>query len=114
MRLVDSHCHLQSDRFDADREQVIERARAAGVERILVPGWTEETSRAALELTARHPWLDAAAGIHPHEAGRADRAAWQGVVRLARDHRVVAVGETGLDFDRLFSPAEAQRTNLAR
>jgi TatD DNase family protein len=114
MRLVDSHCHLQADRFDADREEVLARAKVAGLERILVPGWDEPTSRAAIALATQHEWLDAAAGIHPHEADRADLAAWQGVVRLARDHRVVAVGETGLDFDRLFSPADAQRTNLAR
>jgi TatD DNase family protein len=114
MRLVDSHCHLQADRFDTDRAAVLERARASGVERILVPGWTEESSRAALELAGRHPWLDAAAGIHPHEAGRAGPPEWQAIVRLARDQRVVAVGETGLDYDRLFAPAEAQRTNLAR
>jgi len=114
MRLVDSHCHIQSDRFDADRDDVLARARDAGVERLLVPGWTEETSKAAIELATRHEWLDAAAGIHPHEAASADFASWQGIVRLARDHRVVAIGETGLDYDRLFSPVEAQRTNLAR
>jgi TatD DNase family protein len=114
MRLIDSHCHLQADRFDGDREAVIERARLAGLERILVPGWDEPTSRAAIMLATEHPWLDAAAGIHPHEAARADAAAWHGVVRLARDHRVVAVGETGLDYDRLFAPPDAQRTNLAR
>ena len=114
MRLIDSHCHLQADRFDGDREEVLARARAAGLERMLVPGWDEPTSRAAIALSTEHDWLDAAAGIHPHESARADLAAWQGVVRLARDHRVVAVGETGLDYDRLFSPVDAQRTNLAR
>lgn len=114
MRLVDSHCHLQSDRFDDDRDAVIARARDAGVERILVPGWTEETSQAAIQLATRHDGLDAAAGIHPHEASSAGFAAWQGIVRLARDHRVVAIGETGLDYDRLFSPIGDQRTNLAR
>ncbi|HEY2916355.1 MAG TPA: TatD family hydrolase [Candidatus Limnocylindrales bacterium] len=114
MRLIDSHCHLQSDRFDADRDAVIERARAAGLERILVPGWTEETSRAAIQLVAQHPWLDAAAGIHPHEAERAGPAEWEAIVRLARDHRVAAVGETGLDYDRAFSPVPVQRDNLRR
>ncbi len=114
MRLVDSHCHLQAERFDPDRDEVIERARAVGVERILVPGWNLPSSAAAIELLSRHPWLDAAVGIHPHEAGSADAGAWQGVERLARDHRVVAIGETGLDFDRLFSPEADQRENLRR
>ncbi|HJW23010.1 MAG TPA: TatD family hydrolase [Candidatus Limnocylindrales bacterium] len=114
MRLVDSHCHLQAERFDADRDEVIERARLAGVERILVPGWDLPSSAAAIDLVSSHAWLDAAAGIHPHDAARADAAAWLGIDRLARDHRVVAVGETGLDFDRMFSPEVAQLDNLRR
>lgn len=114
MRLIDSHCHLQADPFADDVDAVIARARAAGLERILVPGWDLASSAAALALTARHPWLDAAAGIHPHDAARAERAAWLGIVRLARDHRVLAVGETGLDYDRMFSPIEAQLDNLRR
>jgi TatD DNase family protein len=114
MHLVDSHCHLQHERFDGDRDEVIARASEAGVERLLVPGWDLASSVAALALTARHDWLDAAVGIHPHDAGRADAAAWHGVERLAHDHRVVAVGETGLDYDRMFSPIDDQRNNLRR
>lgn len=114
MLLVDSHCHIQSERFDDDRAAVLLAAREAGVVRMLVPGWDEASSWAALELVTHEPWLDAAAGIHPHEAGRADASAWEAVARLAADHRTVAVGETGLDYDRLFSPVEAQRTNLRR
>jgi TatD DNase family protein len=114
MRLVDSHCHLQADPFAGDVDLVIEAAQAAGVERILVPGWDEPSSVAAVGLAARRPGLDAAAGIHPHDAARADVGAWQGIARLGRDHRVVAVGETGLDYDRMFSPINAQRENLRR
>ncbi|HEX7949279.1 MAG TPA: TatD family hydrolase [Candidatus Limnocylindrales bacterium] len=114
MRLIDSHGHLQADRFDGDRDEVIERARTAGVERILVPGWDEPSSRAALQLAAGHDWLDPAVGIHPHDAAESDAAAWQGIVRLAHDRRVVAIGETGLDYDRMFSPVAAQLENLRR
>lgn len=114
MRLVDSHCHIQADRFDGDRDEVIERARTAGLERLLVPGWDLPSSMAAIELASRVAWLDAAAGIHPHDAAHADAATWQGIERLAHDHRVVAVGETGLDYDRLFSPEVAQLENLRR
>lgn len=114
MRLVDSHGHIQADRFDVDRDDVIERARAAGLERILVPGWDLPSSTTAIALVSRHEWLDAAAGIHPHGASRADLAEWQGIERLARDHRVAAVGETGLDYDRLFSPEADQLENLRR
>jgi TatD DNase family protein len=114
MRLIDSHCHLQSDRFDGDRDEVIERAKAAGVERLLVPGWDPPSSAAAIELVSRHEWLDAAVGIHPHDAASHDAAAWLGIERLARDRRVVAIGETGLDYDRMFSPETAQLDNLRR
>ena len=114
MRLVDSHCHLQADRFDADVDQVIGAARLAGVERILVPGWDPDSCRGALELVDRFPWLDAAVGVHPHDAERVDDAAWAEVAALASDPRVIATGETGLDYDRLFSPIPAQLANLRR
>jgi TatD DNase family protein len=114
MRLVDSHCHLQADRFEDDVDEVAARAREAGVERILVPGWDLDSSVAAVRLVHRQPWMHAAAGIHPHDAAKADAAAWQGVVGLARDPRVLAVGETGLDYDRMYSPVNVQLDNLRR
>jgi len=114
VRLVDSHCHLQADRFEADSEAVAEAARAAGVERLLVPGWDLTSSRDALDLVDRIPWLNAAVGIHPHEAGKAGAGDWPEIARLARDPRVVAIGETGLDYDRVFSPIPDQLANLRR
>jgi TatD DNase family protein len=114
MRLIDSHGHVQSDQFDPDRDATLTAARAAGVERLLVPGWNLASSRDALALAERVGWLDAAAGIHPHEAGRATAADWAEITRLARDPRVVAVGETGLDYDRVFSPIPDQLANLRR
>jgi TatD DNase family protein len=114
MRLVDSHCHLQADRFDDDADAVIAVAREAGVERILVPGWNAWSSAAALRLVERHPWMDAAVGIHPHDAANATDEDWAGIVASARDPRVLAIGETGLDYDRVFSPILAQLANLRR
>ena len=114
MRLVDSHCHIQADRFDSDGDLVLGAARLAGVERVLVPGWDRPSGERALALAERMPWLDAAVGVHPHEAARVDDEAWGWFVEAARDARVVAVGETGLDFDRLFSPIEDQLANLRR
>lgn len=113
-RLVDSHCHLQADRFRGDADLVIGGARLAGVERILVPGWNEASSRDALDLVERHPWLDAAVGVHPHDAALVDEAGWGRIVSLAADPRVVAIGETGLDFDRMHAPVDAQLANLRR
>jgi TatD DNase family protein len=114
VRLIDSHCHLQADRFGADVDEVIAAARAAGVERILVPGWNGWSCDAALALVARHSWLDAAVGVHPHDAAKVDEAEWGRIAGLAGDPRVLAVGETGLDFDRAFSPIPDQLTNLRR
>ncbi|MEO8469854.1 MAG: TatD family hydrolase [Chloroflexota bacterium] len=114
MRLIDSHCHLQAERFSDDVDEVIEAARTAGLERILVPGWNGWSSTAALALVDRHRWLDAAVGVHPHDAAKVDGAAWRNIAALASDARVVAIGETGLDYDRVFSPIPDQLDNLRR
>jgi TatD DNase family protein len=114
MRLIDSHCHLQADRFDADADLVLGGARLAGVERVLVPGWDRASGERSLALADRFPWLDAAVGVHPHDAANVDDAAWRWFVQAAADPRVVAIGETGLDFDRVFSPPESQLANLRR
>lgn len=114
MRLVDSHCHLQSRPFREDVDDVIAAAEAAGVERILVPGWDVESSRAAVALGARFPALGVAVGVHPHAAAQVDEPAWADVVAMAGASAVVAIGETGLDFDRMYSPVAAQLANLRR
>jgi TatD DNase family protein len=114
MRLIDSHAHLQSDAFATDLEEVLAAALGAGVERLLVPGWDAASSAAALGLARAHDRLDAAAGIHPHDAASASGEEWAAIVELAADPRVVAIGETGLDFDRMHSPREAQLANLRR
>jgi TatD DNase family protein len=114
MRLVDSHCHLQAEAFDGDVDLVIGGARLAGVERILVPGWNPSSCRDALALVDRFSWLDAAVGVHPHDASNVDELAWDEIVALAADPRVVAIGETGLDYDRVFSPILEQLQNLRR
>jgi TatD DNase family protein len=113
MRLIDSHAHLQADAFGADRAAMISSARAAGVERILVPGWDAGSSAAAV-ATAREWGIDAAAGAHPHDAALVTDADWAAIVELAAAPEVVAIGETGLDYDRLHSPREAQLANLRR
>jgi TatD DNase family protein len=114
MRLIDSHCHVNADRFVDDAELIVEAARLAGVERILVPGWDVASSHRALDLVDRVPWLDASVGVHPHDAAKVDDAGWAEIAQRATDDRVVAIGETGLDYDRVFSPAADQLTNLRR
>jgi TatD DNase family protein len=94
---------------------VLARAVAAGIERILVPGYDLTSSRAAVELADRHPELiDAAVGIHPHHAAAATSTDWVALAELAANRRVVAVGEIGLDFFRNLSPPAAQRAAFGR
>jgi len=113
MRLIDSHAHLQADAFAADLRDVLAAARESGVERLLVPGWDAGSSAAAVRLAVE--WgIDAAVGVHPHDAVLATYADWAAVVELAAAAEVVAIGETGLDFDRMHSPPEAQLANLRR
>ena len=114
MRLVDSHGHVNADRFAEDAESVVQAARVAGVERLLVPGWNVASSERALDLVGRVAWLDAAVGVHPHDAAKVDDDGWARIEALAADQRVVAIGETGLDYDRVFSPIPDQLTNLRR
>ena len=113
-RLVDSHCHLNADRFDGDADLVLGGARLAGVERVLVPGWNVASSERAMALAERFDWLDIGVGVHPHDAARVDDSGWARIVELAHDPRVVAIGETGLDYDRVFSPIPDQLANLRR
>ncbi|MGZ6257333.1 MAG: TatD family hydrolase [Candidatus Limnocylindrales bacterium] len=114
MRLIDSHAHLQAEAFAQDADEVAVAARLGGVERILAPGWDPASCRSALELAARHAFVDAAVGVHPHHAAEVDDAAWAGIATLALKPVVVAVGETGLDYDRAFAPRAAQLANLRR
>lgn len=113
MRLIDTHAHLQAEAFGRDATEVMAAARAAGLERLLVPGWDAESSRLAVEMAAATD-IDAASGIHPHAAAEATENDWRLVERMARLPRVVAIGETGLDYDRGFSPREVQLANLRR
>lgn len=111
VRLVDSHCHLQAEPFAGDAAEVLAAARGIGLERVLAPGWDAATSRASLDLAAALG-VDAAVGVHPHVAANVTGADRDELRRLAADPRVVAIGETGLDYDRAFSPRDVQLDNL--
>jgi TatD DNase family protein len=106
---VDTHCHLCLAAFDDDLLQVLARAEAAGVERILVPGIDLPTSRRAVELAAAHPKLYAAVGFHPHSAADWSHEGSLELRSLARSPRVVAIGEIGLDYYRDYAPRPRQK-----
>jgi TatD DNase family protein len=111
--MVDSHCHLNLDDYAPDLDAVIERARAAGVHGILVPGIGLDSCARALEIAERHPMVRVAVGIHPHEALEWSAEAEARLREWARRPEVVAIGEIGLDFYRDWSPFDAQRTAYA-
>lgn len=98
LELVDSHCHLDLQQFDDDREAVIANARAAGVKLIVNPGIDLDHCRRALALADAIPELYVAVGIHPNSADQFDAATPDALRRLAEHPKVVAIGEIGLDF----------------
>src|ERR1017187_1644992 len=109
--LVDSHCHLDDSKFDADREQVIERALAAGVERLMAIGTGDGPAdlRTAIRQAEQYPFIFATIGVHPHDASKATPETFAELRDLAGHPKVLAVGEIGLDYHYDFSPREVQR-----
>lgn len=110
--ITDTHAHVWWSSFDDDREDVLARARAAGVERMVVVGTDVATSRDAFALCAGRPGLYPTAGIHPHDATGSDAAARAAIEELCRRDECVAVGETGLDYFKEYSPRALQLDNF--
>lgn len=109
MTLIDTHAHLDYEDFAADFEAVLQRAREAGVERVISIGTSVESSRRAVELAARHPMIHAVAGVHPTTADEAPADLVDVLRELVTQPGVAAIGETGLDYHRLPESAELQR-----
>lgn len=99
--LIDTHAHLDYEDFAADFASVLQRAREAGVERIVTIGTSVESSRRAVELAERHPMVHAVVGVHPTVSDEAPEDLSAALTELAAHPRVVAIGETGLDYHRL-------------
>lgn len=112
---LDSHAHLSAPAFDGDRDAVLDRARAAGVETIVAigAGWGVESNAGAVDLAARNPHVFATVGIHPHDAKLLDDAGRSQLLRWLDQPRVVGVGECGLDYHYMRSPREVQREVFA-
>ncbi len=106
--ITDTHCHVFWKSFDGDRAAVLERARAAGVGRMIVVGTDLETSRLAFALAQGADGMHPTAGVHPHDAAAADEAVLSSIAELCARPECVAVGETGLDYFKEYSPREAQ------
>lgn len=111
MRLIDTHAHLMDAAFDADRGALLERARAADVSALVVVGYDVPSSRAAVELATDLPNACATIGIHPNSAASADL---HEIEALCNAPVVAAIGETGLDYYRNWTPHARQRESLAQ
>ena len=109
MLLIDTHVHLDAEQFDADREEVLARARQSGVEQMVCPALFAASSRAVVRLAEAYEAVYAAVGIQPNSAGEAAAGDLDRVEALIGHRRVVAVGETGLDRYWDFTPIEVQR-----
>ncbi len=116
MKLVDSHCHLDDEKFAADRDATIARAREAGVERMMAIGTGDGPPdlEAAVRLARAHEFIYATVGVHPHDAAKATPETFDRLAELAREPKVLAIGEIGLDYHYDFSPRDVQREVFAR
>ena len=116
MNLFDSHAHVDGPEFDLDRDEVLARARAAGVTRMIVIGAVGDPSSAerAVALAERDPQIWATVATHPHDVDKMTHLWWATHDRLALHPRVVAIGETGLDYFYAHSSRQAQRDVFAR
>ena len=108
MKLFDSHCHLDDKTYTRDLTRVIERARSAGVARLMTIGVNGKTSARAVELAVSHSEIYASVGVHPHDAGHCRESVIDDLLKLAKNPKVRAWGEFGLDFNRMYSPREDQ------
>ena len=106
--LVDTHAHLDEEAFDADRAEVIARAGAAGIARVVTIGTTADTSRRSVAIAGEFASVFAAVGIQPNYAAQANAGDWETIERLAADPHVVAIGETGLDRYWDYAPFDVQ------
>jgi TatD DNase family protein len=109
--LVDSHCHLDHEQFNSDRDLVIARALEAGVDTMVAIGTDDGPPdlEAGVRLAERHTCILATVGVHPHDAAKADSGTYERLAELLRYPKVIALGEIGLDYHYDFSPREVQR-----
>lgn len=112
MRLFDSHCHLDDEKFDDDRDQVINGLPAQDLAYCLTVGSDLASSRRSLDLAQKYSFIFAGAGVHPHEAVKASADYLEELEILLDQNKVVALGEIGLDYYYDFSPRDLQRKLL--
>ena len=108
MKIFDSHCHLDDNRFNADLDDVIDRAHKAQVKAVMIAGINLKTSQKAIRIANSHKNIYAAVGVHPHDVKNCQFNIIDRLKRLTKDPKVVGWGEIGLDFNRMYSSKEMQ------
>jgi TatD DNase family protein len=112
--LIDTHCHLDFPDYNQDRDAVLKRAKSEGIEAVINIGSSLKGSRDSVELSEKYDFVYASVGLHPHEADEFTEQSLETIESLARNKKVVAVGEIGLDYFKNFSKHEKQRTQFIR
>ena len=107
--LIDVHAHYDDKRYNDDRDEVINKVRQSGVDRIINSGSSIKSSETSVDLAKKYDFIYATVGIHPHDAERAPENTIEILAELLENRKVVAVGEIGLDFHHNFSNPDAQR-----
>ncbi len=108
MKIFDSHCHLDDKSYAKDLDAVIERAHNGGVARMMTIGVNKRTSVLAVSLAQSHDGIYASVGVHPHDVKNCSQSILQDLINLAKNEKVRAWGEFGLDFNRMYSPRQDQ------
>ena len=107
---IDSHCHLSFPQYEKDRIELIDHLQKEGIDYVIDIGTEEDNWAQVLSLSQQYDFIYSALGVHPHEAEKVNDQTWLRLKKLSKDKKVIAVGETGLDFYRNISPKEIQMT----
>lgn len=107
---IDTHCHLNFSEFDHDRASILERSKRNGISKIVVPGIDIQTSVSAINLAQEYPEAYAAVGIHPNSGVEWTSDSLSTLKKLAKNNKVVAIGEIGLDYYRGYTPKDIQKS----
>lgn len=107
--LFDTHAHLDDDRFDGDRDEVIQKCKQDGIELIMNAGSNVETSVKSISLAGKYDFIYASVGVHPHDASAMDEETAEVLAALAENKKVRAIGEIGLDYHYDLSPRDVQK-----
>lgn len=106
--LIDTHAHLQFEPLNADIDAILERAKSEGVEKIIIVGIDKESSQQAINLAEKYENIFAAVGLHPQDSKKINDEDWNAICEMTKHEKVIAIGETGLDYFKMYSPKEIQ------